>query len=193
MQLDNLYLIGDKTHDRLHLLPTLVDGRPNPEAARLDAEAARGRSRPRRPSGGADGGCTPRAGWRCSTCSSSTGCCRRSTSSSAATSATRPPRTVTRRRRCGSPPARSATGSARSSTRRLGGDRRPADLAVLGYGQFLAQLEAGVAAHHAGMVPPFKEVVEACFTEGLVKVGVRHRDARRGDQHAGARPSSSRS
>ena len=43
------------------------------------------------------------------------------------------------------------------------------DLAVLGYGQFLAQLEAGIAAHHAGMVPAFKEVVEACFTEGLIK------------------------
>jgi ATP-dependent RNA helicase HelY len=52
---------------------------------------------------------------------------------------------------------------------RLGGlDDR--DLAVLGYGRFLAALEAGIAAHHAGMVPPFKEVVEACFTEGLVKV-----------------------
>ncbi|MCB0985177.1 MAG: hypothetical protein KDB06_11070, partial [Ilumatobacter sp.] len=52
---------------------------------------------------------------------------------------------------------------------RLGGID-PADLAVLGYSQFLLQLEAGVAAHHAGMVPPFKEVVEACFVEGLVKV-----------------------
>ena len=41
---------------------------------------------------------------------------------------------------------------------------------MLGYGQFLAQLEAGIAAHHAGMVPPFKEAVEACFIEGLVKV-----------------------
>jgi ATP-dependent RNA helicase HelY len=28
----------------------------------------------------------------------------------------------------------------------------------------------GVAAHHAGMVPPFKEAVERCFVEGLVKV-----------------------
>ena len=44
------------------------------------------------------------------------------------------------------------------------------DLAVLGYGTFLAGLEAGVAAHHAGMVPPFKEAVEACFTEGLVRI-----------------------
>ena len=41
---------------------------------------------------------------------------------------------------------------------------------MLGYGPFLAGLEAGVAAHHAGMVPPFKEAVEACFTEGLVKM-----------------------
>src|SRR5207253_5201390 len=34
----------------------------------------------------------------------------------------------------------------------------------------LAGLEAGVAAHHAGLVPPFKEAVEAAFTAGLVKV-----------------------
>jgi len=44
------------------------------------------------------------------------------------------------------------------------------DLAVLDHDLWLAQLEAGVAAHHAGMVPPFKEAVEACFAEGLVKV-----------------------
>jgi ATP-dependent RNA helicase HelY len=44
------------------------------------------------------------------------------------------------------------------------------DLEVLGYDRFAAQLENGVAAHHAGMIPPFKEVVEACFVEGLVKV-----------------------
>src|SRR5207248_6889205 len=43
------------------------------------------------------------------------------------------------------------------------------DLAVLGYGRWLAGLEAGVGAHHAGMVPPFKEAVEACFARGLVK------------------------
>ncbi len=44
------------------------------------------------------------------------------------------------------------------------------DLRVLGYDRWLAGLEAGIAAHHAGMVPPFKEAVEACFVEGLVKV-----------------------
>jgi ATP-dependent RNA helicase HelY len=33
VELHNLYLIGDRGADRLHLLPTFVDGRPNPEAA----------------------------------------------------------------------------------------------------------------------------------------------------------------
>ncbi len=31
-------------------------------------------------------------------------------------------------------------------------------------------MEAGIASHHAGMVPPFKEAVEECFAAGLVKV-----------------------
>ena len=45
-----------------------------------------------------------------------------------------------------------------------------ADLGLLGYDLWLAALEQGVAAHHAGMVPAFKESVEACFTEGLIRV-----------------------
>ncbi|MGI9613396.1 MAG: DEAD/DEAH box helicase [Acidimicrobiales bacterium] len=44
------------------------------------------------------------------------------------------------------------------------------DLAMLGYDDFRTGLLAGIAAHHAGMVPPFKEAVEACFVEGLVRV-----------------------
>src|SRR5438309_696464 len=44
------------------------------------------------------------------------------------------------------------------------------DLRVLNYGEWLTGLEAGVASHHAGMVPPFKEAVEACFANALVKV-----------------------
>ena len=44
------------------------------------------------------------------------------------------------------------------------------DLEVLGYGQWAAALERGVAAHHAGMVPVFKETVEALFVRGLLKV-----------------------
>jgi ATP-dependent RNA helicase HelY len=45
-----------------------------------------------------------------------------------------------------------------------------ADLDVLEFRTFEACLEAGVAAHHAGMVPPLKEAVEACFVRGLIKV-----------------------
>ncbi|MEI8082513.1 MAG: DEAD/DEAH box helicase, partial [Actinomycetes bacterium] len=43
------------------------------------------------------------------------------------------------------------------------------DLAVLGYYEWREALERGVAAHHAGMLPLFKEVVEELFTEGLTK------------------------
>ncbi len=60
-----------------------------------------------------------------------------------------------------------------------------ADLDVLDYDRFAAGLEAGVAPHHAGMVPPFKEAVEACFAEGLGQGRVRDRDPRARHQHAG--------
>ncbi|MDX6314144.1 MAG: ATP-dependent helicase HelY, partial [Streptomyces sp.] len=43
------------------------------------------------------------------------------------------------------------------------------DLHVLGYFEWLEGLERGVAAHHAGMLPTFKEVVEELFVRGLVK------------------------
>jgi ATP-dependent RNA helicase HelY len=43
------------------------------------------------------------------------------------------------------------------------------DLHVLGYFEWLEGLERGIAAHHAGMLPTFKEVVEELFVRGLVK------------------------
>jgi ATP-dependent RNA helicase HelY len=43
------------------------------------------------------------------------------------------------------------------------------DLAVLGYWEWLEGLQRGVAAHHAGMLPAFKEVVEELFQKKLVK------------------------
>ena len=57
---------------------------------------------------------------------------------------------------------------------RLHVERRTADLprgdlGVLGYWEWLEGLERGIAAHHAGMLPTFKEVVEELFLEGLVK------------------------
>jgi ATP-dependent RNA helicase HelY len=44
------------------------------------------------------------------------------------------------------------------------------DLVTLGFHDFLDGLTAGIAAHHAGMLPVFKETVEDLFEQGLVKV-----------------------
>ena len=44
------------------------------------------------------------------------------------------------------------------------------DLSVLGYWTWRENLERGVAAHHAGMLPAFKEIVEQLFQRKLVKV-----------------------
>jgi ATP-dependent RNA helicase HelY len=43
------------------------------------------------------------------------------------------------------------------------------DLHVLGFWEWREGLLAGLAAHHAGLVPAFKETVEECFVRGLVK------------------------
>ena len=170
VKLDNLYLIGDKTHDRMHLLPTLVNGRMNGDAARLDEEAARSAK-----------GSRPRKG-----------------AAQARRRLFTPSRLevvdlleqhrmlpaiqfIFSRNQCDEAAkavmaagTRLTTGTERERIREIVDARLgaidPGDLAVLGYSTFLGQLEAGVAAHHAGMVPPFKEVVEACFVEGLVKV-----------------------
>jgi len=170
VKLDNLYLIGDKTHDRMHLLPTLVNGRMNHDAARLDEEAARNSKGARARRGAAQ------ARRRLFTPSRlevvelleqhrmlpaiyfifSRNQCDEAAKATLAAG------------------TRLTTGAERDRIREIVDARLgaidPADLAVLGYSSFLGQLEAGVAAHHAGMVPPFKEVVEACFVEGLVKV-----------------------
>jgi ATP-dependent RNA helicase HelY len=166
VRLQNLYLVGDKSSEKLHLLPTLVDGRPNPEASRLDDEAAHGwrgdgRHRARRKL------FTPRRIEVAELLDEndmlpaiyfifSRNACDDAASA------------------CLNAGLRFTTGPERDRIREIvdvrleGMDDR--DLAVLGYGRFLAGLEAGIATHHAGMVPPFKEAVEACFVEGLAKV-----------------------
>ncbi len=45
-----------------------------------------------------------------------------------------------------------------------------ADLAVLGWWEWSEALSRGVASHHAGLLPAFKEVVEDLFARGLVRV-----------------------
>src|SRR5882757_2366173 len=65
------------------------------------------------------------------------------------------------------------TGEERDAVRRLAetaaASLPEADLAVLGYRGWLDGLERGIAAHHAGMLPAFREVVEDLFVRGLVK------------------------
>ena len=60
------------------------------------------------------------------------------------------------------------------------------DLGVLGYDEWLEGLERGVAAHHAGLVPVFRETVEECFEAGLLKVVFATETLSLGHQHAGA-------
>ena len=43
-------------------------------------------------------------------------------------------------------------------------------LDVLGYPLWLEGLTSGIASHHAGLVPAFRETVEECFAAGLLKV-----------------------
>ncbi len=43
-------------------------------------------------------------------------------------------------------------------------------LDVLSYTHWLEGLTSGIAAHHAGMVPAFRETVEECFAAGLLQV-----------------------
>ena len=169
-RLENLYLVGDKASPVLHLLPTLVDGRPNPEASRLDAESLRGRGgpgwekqrgRPRRRyftpnrlevvDRLAEDDLLPAIVFIFS----------RAACDDAVTA-------------CLDAGVHLTTAEERDRIRELVEERTAgladSDLHVLGYAKWSAGLEAGVAAHHAGMVPPFKEAVEACFVEGLVKV-----------------------
>jgi ATP-dependent RNA helicase HelY len=44
------------------------------------------------------------------------------------------------------------------------------DRQALEYDYFLDDVGTGVACHHAGMIPMFKEAVEECFVKGLIKV-----------------------
>ncbi len=81
-----------------------------------------------------------------------------------------------RRTGCGSPPtterARIRT-LVESSVERLSDD----DLRTLGYGPWSDALEAGVAPHHAGLVPGLPPGRRAVLLGGTAEGGVRHRDA----------------
>ncbi len=160
---------GSGARDLLHLLPTFVaapDGelRPNPDAARLDARNAR------------DPGWRGRPRTRLRTPS------RVETAELLAAEAMLPAIAFIFSRKgcdqaveqCLAAGLRLTEPGERAQIRAIA-DAKTAgladdDLDVLRYDQWLAGLEAGFAAHHAGMVPPMKEAVEEAFAAGLVKV-----------------------
>ena len=164
VELVNLYCVGDRSSPDLHLLPTLVDNRPNPEASRLDAESLRDpriRGRPRRRF------FTPRRVevverlWDDDLLPAIFFIFSRAACDDAVDA-------------CVAAGLRLANPDERPRIRAIAENHVDAlsdeDLDVLGYDRWLAALEQGIASHHAGMVPPFKEAVEACFAQGLVKV-----------------------
>jgi len=168
--LENHYMVYDKTNDRMHFLPTFVGGAVNRDAVRLDESGARhrwsGKSK-RGASGGTrklatptrlevvdileDRGMLPAIYFIFS---------RRQCDEAASMVANAGVQLI-------SQDAQNAI--MRIVDRRLE-DFTGDDLAALGIEQFINQLMSGVAPHHAGMVPAFKEIVEQSFIAGLLKV-----------------------
>jgi len=175
VRLQHLYLAGDRQSEDIHILPTFVEAeapdgsvelRPNPEASRLDSRssrrggpAVRGRPRgrlypPRRIETVErldDEGMLPAIYF----IFSRAGCDQAVDACLAAGLRLTDPEERERIR---------AIAEAHVET------LSDADLELLGYGAWESGLEAGFAAHHAGMVPPMKEAVEEAFAAGLVKV-----------------------
>jgi ATP-dependent RNA helicase HelY len=171
VQLENFYYVNDVTNDRLRLMPTILDGRPNADAVRLDASGVRFRRgrRDERPARGSGHRRLATPG-------------RVETVEELASRDLLPAiYFIFSRAQC-EEAARACVDAGlhliededRSRINEIASARldglSAADLEVLGYDRFMTQLMAGFAPHHAGMVPPFKEVVEACFNEGLVRV-----------------------
>ncbi len=163
--LNDLYLVGDRAAADPLLLPVLVDGHPNPEAVTVDAKSERipmGGGRRRRSRLYAphrsevvevlrERAMLPAIYFIFS----------RKACDDAVLQCTREGRRLT------TPEERRLIRQlAEAHVEGLTDD----DLRLLGYGEWITGLEAGFAAHHAGLVPPFKEAVEACFAAGAVKV-----------------------
>ena len=167
VRLDDHYLVGDRTNDQLYFLPTFVGGFPNPDAAKIDAQAVRRGRYGQRPTRGSGQRVLYTPG-------------RLDTIELLAARALLPAiYFIFSRNQC-EEAARQVTAAGirltdsaqRDAIREILDERLAGldatDLAVLGVDDLAGQLDAGVAPHHAGMVPAFKEVVEQCFTAGLL-------------------------
>ncbi len=168
--LENHYMVFDKTNERLHLFPTFIGGALNRDALRLDESGVRhrwsGKSR-RGATGGSRKLATPT---------------RLEVVDSLDDKAMLPAiYFIFSRRQCEEAAAMAAqagiqliTQQEQSAIMRIVDARLDDfsydDLSALGIDGFVQQLMSGVAPHHAGMVPAFKEIVEQAFISGLLKV-----------------------
>jgi ATP-dependent RNA helicase HelY len=171
VELANTYLVGDKSSDRLHLIDTLVDGRPNPEGERFDVDSRAPRRR-----GGPQGRNRgrPRSSWYTPTRLDVLDVLEDDELLPAIVFIFSRAACDDAVKGCLDAGVRLTSSEERARIRQIAEDHLTSltdtDLDALDADRWLAGLEAGVAAHHAGHVPPFKEAVEACFLEGLVKV-----------------------
>ena len=164
VNLDSLLCFGENERANLRFLPVLVGDRPNPEGERLDRDR-----RARRGARGA-GGRRWRAPDRVAVIESLSRrrmlpaiyfIFSRAACDDAARLIARAPLELT------APAERRQIAEVVEPHIAPLGHR---DRRAVGYEAWLAQLLNGVAAHHAGMLPPFKEATEACFIRGLIKV-----------------------
>ncbi|NLA36799.1 MAG: DEAD/DEAH box helicase [Actinobacteria bacterium] len=168
VELENLYLVGDKTSPEDHLVPILVDGRPNPEGYRFDGGAKNARKSGGNRFGNRSGRfLTPKRIdvverlqrenllpaiyfiFSRNACDDALAHCRDAG-------------------------MRFTDAAERERIRAILGEAIEGisdnDLEALGYDLWAEGLQAGIASHHAGLIPAFKEAVERCFIEGLIKV-----------------------
>jgi len=176
IELENLYVVGDRAEHQLRILEMFVNGKPNQDAIQIDRQLERsieGRYRQRH---------------------------QRSHQphTKARSRAYRPKRSeiieefhrakllpaiyfIFARagcedavRQCLEAGLRFTTPAERSKIRDIADSYvehlSDEDLRVLHYDRFRHSLEAGIAPHHAGLVPPFRELVESLFLQSLVKV-----------------------
>lgn len=161
VELDNWYLVADRLDDGLALVPTLNEGKPDRRGQQYDIDprdrARGGRRRYSTPGRVevvellAERSMLPAIFF----VFSRNGCDEAVTSCTRAGLSFTTPEERTRIRQI-----------AESHVEELTDE----DLRVLDYGRWLDSLERGIASHHAGLVPPFKEAVEQCFVEGLVRI-----------------------
>ncbi len=167
VELDNLYLVGERGNQQVHLMPVSRDGKANPKGFRYDNELRVAKRRNRRKASGQKVYRTPS---------------RPQVIHTLADKNLLPAIFFIFSRKGCDEAARQIAGTAINLTTESEQERIAAllvehsegldqsDLDLLDYGGFARAMLAGVGSHHAGMVPPLKEAVERAFVEGLLKV-----------------------